>query len=585
MFKVFRWQGLVAFAAILGCAAVFWMVLVDGLVKSAVEKVGTRVVGAKVELGGADVSFFPLGLELKGLQVTDPDSPMTNAIEAKRIAFNLDPGQLVFSRVIVNEMSLEGMRLGSKRKTSGAIAPKAKTEPDSGKKEDTSSGEKKEGGMFGSVETPDAKDILEKEKENLRTVTLSKEIQAQIQKEEDSWKERIAKLPDRKKLDEYRKRAKEIEKLAKAGGLPGTIEAAKKSDELSKDIKADEKRIKKAQKKLKNTILSLENQLNELKRTPAADTARLMNKYGLTGTGAVNISQVLAGPVVSHRIDQVLSLWAKYGPFIKRVRAAQEKEKTEKPKRGKGINVSFPERRPMPKVLVHKTMVTTEIKGSSLSGEILNITSDQEMLGKPMTFALSGKELKWAEVAVFTGKMDRTRPEKPQDTFNARITGYGTGDMELSGGGTLPVTFKSGNANLTMNASLEDWRFTAKADAVLSGLSLELDRERAKLGSLGDPIAKALASIDSANVNALAQGNRQAYDLKVSSDIDDRLSSAVQDVFREQAREFERQLNDELQSMAGQRIEGLRKDISDFGLEGKKLDAAKDTLNDLLSGL
>src|SRR3989337_2484157 len=82
-----RLWGLAAFVAALGCIIAAWFLFVDGAVRCAIERTGTRLVGARGELDGADLKLFPAGLTLTGLKVTTPDEPMRNAFEAGRMAF------------------------------------------------------------------------------------------------------------------------------------------------------------------------------------------------------------------------------------------------------------------------------------------------------------------------------------------------------------------------------------------------------------------------------------------------------------------------------------------------------------------
>ena len=116
-----RWPGVIAFAVITALLAAVWWLLVDGLIECAIERAGTQAVGAKVELAAADLTLFPLGLTLNGLEVTDPDAPMTNAVEVQRISFLMDGLNLLRRKVLVNEMTVDGVRFGTPRKTSGAI--------------------------------------------------------------------------------------------------------------------------------------------------------------------------------------------------------------------------------------------------------------------------------------------------------------------------------------------------------------------------------------------------------------------------------------------------------------------------------
>lgn len=192
-----RWQGLVAFLGVTISICLILFLVVDTIVKRVIENSGTKIVGAKVELEKADMSLFPAGLTLFGLQVTDPEEPMKNAVEIGRIAGTLDSLQLLRRKVIVNEMSVEGVRFGTQRIRSGAISKK--TEKD-GKDE-------KKNSIPGLpiMKLPDIQVILGKE--NLQTVKLIQSIRTDIEGRKELWTKNITELPGKEKIDGYKMQA------------------------------------------------------------------------------------------------------------------------------------------------------------------------------------------------------------------------------------------------------------------------------------------------------------------------------------------------------------------------------------------
>ena len=58
MTKWIRWWGLGTFVVLTAIIGVLWIFFVDGWVKRLIEDVGTEAVGARVELGHADLSLF-----------------------------------------------------------------------------------------------------------------------------------------------------------------------------------------------------------------------------------------------------------------------------------------------------------------------------------------------------------------------------------------------------------------------------------------------------------------------------------------------------------------------------------------------
>jgi uncharacterized protein (TIGR03545 family) len=239
MKKWIRWQGLTVFAAILILLLAFWFLLVDALVKWQIEKNGTQMVGARVELAGANLSLFPAGLTLTRLQVTNPDEPMKNAVEIARISCKIDGLNLLRRKIIIEEMSMEGVRLGTARTHSGALprAPERKPSPKRELKIPS----------FGipSFELPSVEKILQKEE--LKSLKLLESFRANASGEKENWQKRLAELPDQKKIEEYKSRVEKLKSVSERG-VGGIVGGASEVMDLQKEIQKDLDRLQNAQK-------------------------------------------------------------------------------------------------------------------------------------------------------------------------------------------------------------------------------------------------------------------------------------------------------------------------------------------------
>jgi uncharacterized protein (TIGR03545 family) len=169
MKKLIRWQGLIAFIGIVVLLSVLFIVFADGIAKRAIEKTGTMVVGAVVDLDDVDLALFPLGLKLKGLRVTNPDEPMKNAFEIMRADFSIDASNLLWRKILINEMTVDGVKFNTQRKKSGAIKVSKKF-----RAPEKSEQEKLEKRKLPSFDVKDVKTILKKEK--LLTIEEAKKL-------------------------------------------------------------------------------------------------------------------------------------------------------------------------------------------------------------------------------------------------------------------------------------------------------------------------------------------------------------------------------------------------------------------------
>ncbi len=119
--KVLRWKALVPLAVLLGGLVAFSALALDTLVRRGVEKVGTFLVGARVDVASADVRLMEGSVTLRGLQVTNPDAPMTNLVEAQELVADLRLGPLLERKVVVETVAVRGVRFGTPRTASGAL--------------------------------------------------------------------------------------------------------------------------------------------------------------------------------------------------------------------------------------------------------------------------------------------------------------------------------------------------------------------------------------------------------------------------------------------------------------------------------
>ena len=391
MARWIRWWGLGAFlvvAILVGCV---WVFLVDGWVEGIIEDAGTKAVGAKVELDGADLSLFPAGLTLTRLQVTNPRKPLTNVVEVARVAMGLDGVNLLRRKVIVEEMALEGVRLGTPREISGAITA-TQEGPDS----------EKDSGMFSislpSLEVPDVKTLLEQE--DLETIRLIETLKGDIQREKEEWEKRLQELPGKAQLAEYKERVKNLKKATK-GGLEGVLGGVGEVQTLKQDIEQEIQSLKDAKKEFEGKVALLRTRLDQVKTAPQRDIQHLKAKYNLSPQGLANMSQSLLGDEIGSMVRNGVEWYERVKPFLEGAQALQGREsgpEVQKPLRGKGVDVYFHEANPLPEFLIKLTKASVSLDVGDLSGIVHNITNDQPTLGQPTTFTFSGEQLKGVTV-------------------------------------------------------------------------------------------------------------------------------------------------------------------------------------------
>ena len=577
MTKWFRWHGLIMFGVVSLLLLLFWFFLADLLVKRSIEKTGTRVVGAKVELADADVHLSPLGITLKSLQVTDPDNPMSNAVEVGSIEFSLDMMNLLRRKIIINTMAMEGVRLNTPRKTSGAVTPQARSKEPHGKT----------GGTwpavpgFPSFQIPDIHEILAREK--LESLDQIENLRGEIDAAKADWKKRLATAPDQDTFQQYQTRANKLKKGSKS--ISGALTMANDLKELQKDVSKDLNQLKDIQKDFTRDTNTLKKKFHQLKLLPQQDIQRILNTYNLSADGLGNVAQLLFGDEIGSTTRKVIFWYGKIKPLLTKAGSGNKQDSAETPDRGKGVYVRFKEIEPLPDLVARQVRVSLIIPAGEIKGEIRQITTNQTLLGLPLEFTFSGDSLGDMQSISIAGALDHIAPDNASDQVTVKVQQYRVENFKLSPSDKLPITLKNGLAHLNLTAVLRKDDLDADARGIMDAAVLETGET-----SGDNPLAKALdaalADVSKFSVNAKLAGPLDNVSVKMTSDLDNVLKNAVGKQIKNLTDEFQDALRagvmdkvrgpmaDTVDSMSA--VDSIAREIR------SRLDIVNEVLNNLL---
>lgn len=538
--RYIRWQGLLAFIIVSAALSFVWFLLVDSFIERTVEKTGTAIVGAKVELRDADLSLFPLGLTLEGLQVTNPDSPMSNAFEAQRISFLMDGMNLFRRKVIINEMSVEGVTLNTPRKSSGAVKKSEKRKASWGDN-------------LLTFELPDIDEVIKKE--DFESLRAARELRGEIDSDRDRYHKELKALVDENKIEGYKAR---IEKIKSGGkGIAGALGKANELMALHSEINAEAVRIRalvtETDKKLRTYRKRVDNALG----APQRDIERIKRKYAITPQGLTNVSRIF--------LEGTLIEWAETGlrwknrlePVVANYAKKDKGVEIKRPVRGGGVDVRFVERAPMPDFLVKKASVSVSIPAGYIKGIVTDITPDQDILGRPLRFHFSGEKLKGLDSMRLDGEVNRVNPSEARDTAEFGMKGYRLHELAFGSNSAFPVVLNKGITDLKLKAELSGGLIDARLSAALSSLEVSAGAKDEK-NAVMLAVASVFPDIKKFNLDARLKGAVDDYRLELTTDLDDMLKASAMKVFAKEAALFEKKLKDEVLKKVGGEMDELK---------------------------
>jgi hypothetical protein len=181
-------QALVLIGVVLGA---IYFLAVDYILKSAIEREGSRALAAKLDVGRVTFHLLPTSIRLEAVQVTNPQQPARNLVEFASLSTPLQLGALRARRLDIPELQIQGLRFNTTRAQSGAIA-----------------GVTPVGGGAEPAELPDSAQIALQQQQRLQD-----EMNKTRQDLTDilaKWQQRLQQLPDESRIEEYRQRAQAL---------------------------------------------------------------------------------------------------------------------------------------------------------------------------------------------------------------------------------------------------------------------------------------------------------------------------------------------------------------------------------------
>lgn len=526
---------------VLALLLVIFVFMIDGIIENQVEKYGTKAVGARVDLAAADLSFFPLGLTLTGLDVTDPSAPMTNAVSVGKISFALDVMPLLKKEVIVEQMTMKGIRLGTPRKQSGAVPGMTPTP----KKE----GSDCKGMKLPPLTMPDVNSILSKEA--LQSSEYVQAVSARIAAEKDRQQTLLTSLPSQKTFDQYRQR---IEKLTGGGGKAGfgaLLGAPNEIQSIQKNIEKDIQRLKTAQQQVQQEANRLQQEIQKAGSQITTDVNRLASKYAISGDGLKNMSKALFGDAYCGSVSKTID-W--YERFRARAKKRQPTGQDTPPADSGGSDVF---------VWVKTTAASLLVDNGVIDGTINNISNQPGRVGAPMTMSFNGSNVGGIRNLGLNGMLDLVSPGNTKLDLAGKIKGFKLTDYQIPGTTGLPVVLSKALADIDFTADMKGESIAARAKASLADVGMSTGKPAGN-DILAKALSSALASVNRFAATADASGTLSDYTVSIKSDLDQMLSRSLGNVVAEQTASLKSQLSKAITSKVSAQTDQAEGQLSGF---------------------
>ncbi len=376
---------------IIGLIVIFNLFIRDKLLERAMEKSLQNVFQARAEIDHFNFAIFKGQIAFQHLQVADKDKPFKNLFELGKTEISLDTLQLLKLKIIARNVECQEIRWNTERKVSGVLELAEKGAPGKEHEPGTAAAGEKKG--IPSLPLMDISTLLDEQINNLQSMAEIAEIKSQLAELNEKWPQ---KLKDSE--EDLKKLGASVESISEI--KVSSLSTLKDIERIKTDITHVEQALKSvkndaaaADRLLSSDVTSIDNRIDRIQTSIDSDLTYLESFIDLSSGNLKSLLSSIAEGYLQENLGRYYSYGIKAIGYAASLSEAQKnKEKKKAVDRG-GQDIPFPTTQ-YPKFLLQNMAFSV---GSSqdaqfLAASLQNLTTNPDLINKPLTFSLEQKE-------------------------------------------------------------------------------------------------------------------------------------------------------------------------------------------------
>lgn len=525
--------------------AAFILLIVFGfnpLLKLGLEKGGAAAFGAKTEIAGFRLNPFIGNLDIRQLQVANKNAPMTNLFEVGAFRLSLNTEQLFYKRVNIERATIENIRLGTPRKTSGALPGKAK-KPE--KPKEPFDLNKFAQDMELNPDAVAAAFTVAPPQANAETIERVKQENAQ--KIADAQKQ-LAALDVQKELAALN--LSELSNLSVSS--PDDLKKWQSLfDEKQKGLKKLTASIAANKATAESAIMEARVNLEQLQKTAQQDIDNLLSALDISNYDLGAIGKELLGPKINGWIASGLE----YVELAKKHMPPKKTKTEKKPKKEhfKGETIVFPNNKTRPRFWIGHTGLSGIAGAGSnelkYSGVATDIASEQYLVGRPTVIKINGaftqREQSKMDIDI---TLDQRQADALHHLYKFFLSGYDLSGVQFWAEQMVPLNITAGLGQL--NAVVEINGEEIHGEIILQGRNLRYAKDAQATG-IQALVAEAIMSAPELSIQIELTGRIDDPRIWIKTNVDSLIKARLEKEFGDQAAKAKAQVTAEYEKVVG----------------------------------
>ncbi|WP_320822484.1 TIGR03545 family protein [Reinekea sp.] len=517
--KMFRWSGLIGFMVFTGLLALIGFFFLDGWLKSALESAGMKLNGAEVNVAKVDFTLSPLGFNLEGIEIANPDKLTHDALVLSRVKVEINFLQLFLGNVRINDLVVSDVQTDVLRRIPAELAPVTVANVPAGAEQSVVVAATQDKAQAIGKLLPSPADLVSEQTRSTRDAVA--QAQSTIDSGRSTVEASVSDLPGDAALRDYKQRIAALKGMP-LDSLANVQQSQSLVSALGRDIAQDKIRIETVKRSMNGAVNDSKQALDAILAGPDADWAQLKADYPLNKDSAYQIAELLLGEAFFAKINQAQYWYAKAKPWIARLQSEAEPGAAATD-RLVGQVVRFEHPDPTARFQMDQSLLSFVADQRPWQLTVGDLASGRTNATKPVHIQLRRGDVSGASLLV-NGQLDLIDDQRV-DTFDLQGEGIDFAARQINMAGTnLSWTPQPANVSGQLKA----------VDGRLSGVvSILFPSNRFSVvdgGQTAKYLQTALKTVDEFRVDIEVSGTLKRPGFAVGSDLDKQLSAALRDV-------------------------------------------------------
>ena len=534
-----------------------WWMLADRGAHAALERVGTRIMGATVDVEAADIDLSEGVLALAGLQVTDPGAPESNLVEIGEIAAALSTGPLLKAKIAIDSVVVRDVRFRTPRQSPGEV--------DTLRQRSTFFRDEMErwraSTRIPNVPTPTLSspiDFGSLSADSLETVIRARELATSLSVARGAFTDRVGALYTEAQIDSASTLLASLEGASiRSLGPVGAARTVIALRSAAEGITGGLARISALEEDLEDEVRTVRQGLAALDDFRDGDYRRAMGVLNLPSFDPDDISAALLQAPLMERVETLL-YWAEVidanipdGSRSLRFAGPDRLRKA-------GEDVTFPTLgSSLPAFAMNRLEGSVTIAArTGFRIQVLDVSSDPAATGRPTTVRLTGEN--GGARATLDLSLDRTGPAA-EDQLIARFSGLPLPSLEI---GALGARLDLGDGGMRVDLSRSGDRILGEVTWSASGATWQRTGADATgaTGYLWDIVSR----LTSLEITLGLEGPLSSPGISVRSNIGGQVVRALRDQIGDEVRRAEARARASVDRLIEQALTDVRNQVVAF---------------------